>query len=135
MTKEDLISKIEEQCAKETIGWWIFKWKSSYWLTKIEPYFKVQIIEQLPAEFTSYQLTTPIIVLSEIGVSIHGKHYLWSEILVTALLNDRARGYHLIIGLSNGQLVQGFIGARQNEETKEFGHMVEIYKLKAKQFN
>ncbi len=132
MTKEELISKIEKQCADETIGWWIFKWKSTYQLTKTEPYFKVQIPEQLPAEYSSHQLIKPQIVLNHYGVSMLQNHYPWSEIIVTALLNDRARGFHLIIGLNTGQLVQCFIGARALEEAKEFGHMVELYKRNAK---
>lgn len=131
MTKEDLITKIRERCDRETHGWWIFKWKSTFKLTKTEPYFVVQTIEQLPDEYISIQVTKPAVVLTKKGVYIGGNLYGWPTILVTAILHDNARGSYLILGLENGRLIEGFIDRNKLEVIREFGHMVEMYKRNA----
>lgn len=132
MTKEDLIIKIQEKCDSETHGWWIFKWKSTFKLTKTEPYFTVQIPEQLPEEYSTLSVLKPHVILNKEGVFTRGQQYHWPDIIVTALLNDRARGLYLIIGLNNGNLVEGLIGEISSEAAGEFGHMVEMYKRNAK---
>lgn len=138
MTEKDLIAKIKEKCERETHGWWIFKSKPTYQLTKTEPHFVVQTIEQLPNEYKSFQTFKPEIVLNSDGVMIREKFYPWSEILVTAIVNDHVSGSYLVLGLESGQLIDGYIGGQKMGDRvsfvdiPEFGHLVEFYKRKAK---
>jgi len=132
MTKDELINKIQEKCERDSLNLWFFKWKSRFWLTKTEPYFVVQTVEQLPEEYIPLQLLKPSIVLTFEGAYVDGKLYPWSTILVSAILDDRAKGLYLILGLENGNLVECIITNRYDEIVRELGHMVEMYKRKAK---
>ena len=129
MTREELIERIRDKCKKESSGWWIFKSKTTFKLTEIDPESYIRLPKQFFNEFTSYQSLNPEIVVNNTGVAVRNNMYPWLEILVTGVKAVHSNQFYLLLGLSNGELVEGAIGARNLSQVREFSHIVELYKL------
>jgi hypothetical protein len=139
MTKEELTAVIQkgiEEENKENGGGTFFERASaSFHLTSRQPWYTIQIVQQLPEEI-AYPKKSRVLVVNSKGISIYNRMFGWDRILLTGLRtnsNGETSTTEFVIGLTDGQVLrtEGFPqGLFETYDMDEFGHLVELYRCK-----
>lgn len=139
MTEDEILIKIKEYCAKDDHKWWLtwFDGKATFEFTQTQPWYNIQVIQQLPDEFSTTMFFNNV-TLNKDGVKTKKLFYEWADILLTGIRKFEGTRY-LILGLKTGEVVGlelGYNGKYTgSDNAAEFGHMVELYKHKHKKEN
>ena len=139
MTNEDLLVKIKKYITKDDHKWWMtwFCGKAKFELTEIQPWYNIQIIQQLPDQFSTTMFFNNV-TLNQDGVKTKNSFYKWNDVLLTGIRTFDGTHY-LILGLKSGEIVDCELGYNGkftgSDNAAEFGHMVELYKYNHKKQN
>lgn len=127
MTKEEAIEKINEDLLKENTFLSGEIWFS---VTKIESWFNLQTIEQLPEQIKVPKYGASRLVIDHKGIMIHDNFYPWSDICMTGYKKQARSQGRLVIGLNNGDIEEVDGPSEWRMGIDELGHIIEFYKKK-----
>lgn len=127
MTKEEVLEKIKAEVSNGN------KWYTSeatFNITRVEPWFNIQTVEQLPKEIKIPKYGTARIFVDDKGIEMNGDFYPWAKIYVTGYITQYKKPGKLVIGLSDGEIVDAYGPSEWRMSIDELGHLIELFKIK-----
>lgn len=127
MERNDVIEKIKLH-VENSNKWYDTSW--TFFVTEIQSWFNIQIIQQLPNEIKIPKYGATRILVNDKGIELKNGFYSWDKISVTGYKSKGESLSYLIVGLNNGEILEELGPSNWRMTIDELGHLIELYKIK-----